>query len=268
MDVQIVMIDTGLKERVVLITGGNHGIGAATARAFAAQGTRVFIAYLGEPSADEVVAEIRRHVQISALESDLSEASAPAHLFDRAEEEFGHVDILINNAAHCVGDTFISADDSCDWGGRPTKFIDASSIDHHFAVNVRAAALLIAEFSRRHVARGASWGRIISITTGGADCFPGEVSYGASKNALESYTRAAGRELARFGVTSNLLVPGATQTGWITPALEKIILPDVPAGRIGQPDDIADAIVMLASHQARWINCATVFVDGGQGRSN
>lgn len=143
--------------------------------------------------------------------------------------------------------------------------INASLIDSHFAVNVRAAALLIAEFARRHVARAATWGRIISITTGGAQCFPGEVSYGASKNALESYTRAAGRELAKFGVTANLIVPGATQTGWITADLEKIILPDVPAGRIGQPEDIADAIVMVASEQGRWINCATIFVDGGQG---
>ena len=68
-------------------------------------------------------------------------------------------------------------------------------------------------------------------------------------------------------VTANLIAPGATQTGWITP-FEKIMVPDVSAGRIGQPEDIADAIVLLASRQARWINCATVFVDGEQGRSN
>ena len=155
--------------------------------------------------------EIERLTKASAFECELSDASAPTRLFDRAEETFGRVDILINNAAHCIGDTFVPADDARDWGGRPTMFIDASSIDRHFAVNVRSAALLIAEFSRRHVARGAKWGRIISITTGGAECFPGEVSYGASKNALKSYTRAAGKELARFGVTANLIAPGATQ---------------------------------------------------------
>jgi 3-oxoacyl-[acyl-carrier protein] reductase len=92
------------------------------------------------------------------------------------------------------------------------------------------------EFARRYVARGAKWGRIHQHHTGGAECLPGEVSYGASKNVLESYTRAAGKELARFGVTANLIVPGATQTGWITAELEKIILPDLPAGRIGQPE--------------------------------
>jgi 3-oxoacyl-[acyl-carrier protein] reductase len=262
------VIDTELKDKVVLITGANRGIGAATALALGAQGAKIFVAYVGEPSADALVREIERLTEVSAFECDLSDASAPARLFDRAEETFGRVDILINNAAHSIGDTFIPTDDPRDWGGRPTMFIDASSIDRHFAVNVRAAALLIAEFAQRHVARRAKWGRIISITTGGAECFPGEVSYGASKNALESYTRAAGKELARFGVTANLIAPGATQTGWITPALEKIILPDVPAGRIGQPEDIADAIVLLTSQQARWINCTTVFVDGGQGRSN
>jgi 3-oxoacyl-[acyl-carrier protein] reductase len=174
---------------------------------------------------------------------------------------FGHVDILINNAAHCVGDTFISADDSRDWGGRRTVFIDALSIDRHFTVNVRATALLIAEFARRYVARAAKWGRIISITTGGAECFPGEVSYGASKNALETYTRAAGKELARFGVTANLIVPGATQTGWTTPELEKIILPDVPARRtpgpppLGQPTKFAERLIQGLERNEFYILC-------------
>ena len=262
------MIDTGLKDKVVGITRANRGIGAATALALSAQRTKIFIAYLGEPPGAALVLQIERLAELSAFECDLADSSAPARVFDGAEGRFGGVDILINNAAHWIGDTFIPSQNSRDWGGRPTIFLDASSIDGHFAVNVRAAALLIAEFARRHVARGAKWGRIISITTGGAECFPGEVSYGASKNALESYTRPAGKELARFGVTANLIAPGATQTGWITPVLEKVILPNVPAGRIGQPEDIADAIVMLASQQARWINCATVFVDGGQSRSN
>ena len=262
------MIDTGLKDKVVLITGANRGIGAATTLALSAQGAKIFMTYLGEPPAGALLREIERLAKVCAFECDLADASAPARVFDRAEETFGVVDILINNAAHSIGDTFIPSQNSRDWGGRSTMFTVASSIERHFAVNVRAAALLIAEFARRHVARGAKWGRIISITTGGAECFPGEVSYGASKNALESYTRSAGKELARFGVTANLIAPGATQTGWITPALEKIILPNVPAGRIGQPEDIADAIVMLASQQARWINCATVLVDGGQSRSN
>lgn len=207
------MIDSALKDKVVLITGANRGIGAATTLALAAQGAKIFMTYLGEPPAGALLRESERLAKVCAFECDLADASAPARVFDRAEESLGGVDILINNAAHSIGDTFIPSQNSRDWGGRSTMFTDGSSIDRHFAVNVRAAALLIAEFARRHVARGAKWGRIISITTGGAECFPGEVSYGASKNALESYTRSAGKELARFGVTANLIAPGATQTG-------------------------------------------------------
>src|SRR5258708_31695596 len=154
-----IMMDTGLKDKVVLITGANHGVGAATALALAAQGAKIFIAYFGEPSADALVREIERVTEVSAFQSDLLDESAQARLFDRAEETFVRVDILINNAAHCIGDTFIPADDSRDWRGRPTVFIDALSIDRHFAVNVRATALLIAEFARRYVSRGAKWGR-------------------------------------------------------------------------------------------------------------
>jgi 3-oxoacyl-[acyl-carrier protein] reductase len=261
------VIDTGLKDRVALITGASRGIGAATTLALAAQGAKIFITDIDAPS-KEFVEQVRCLTEAGWYPCDLSDADAPRTLFDRAEERFGRVDVLINNAAAGFGDTFAQADGAHDWAGRTTAFIDAQSIDRHFAVNARAAALLIAEYARRHIARGATWGRIIGVTTGGADCFPGEVSYGASKNALESYTRAAGKELGRFGVTANLIAPGATQTGWISPSLETLILPDVPAGRLGSPEDIADAIVLLASDHARWINCATIFVDGGQRRSN
>ena len=263
------MLDTGLKNKVVLITGANHGIGAAAACAFAAQGAKLFIGYFGAPAPDKVMQSLRAlGSDAASFECDLADPVAPARIFDRAEAALGPVDVLINNATHWENDTFNPVTDAKDWGGRSTPMTDAAKIDRHLAVNVRATALLIAEFARRHAARGASWGRIIGITTGGAECFPGEISYGASKNALESYTRAAGIELARMGVTANLIVPGATQTGWITPELEKVILPEVPIGRIEMPEDVADAIVLIASQQARWINCATIHVDGGQRRSN
>jgi 3-oxoacyl-[acyl-carrier protein] reductase len=132
-----------------------------------------------------------------------------------------------------------------------------------FTVNATAPALLIREFARRHVARGATWGRIINISTAGSVCFPGEVSYGASKYALESYTRSAAYELGQFGITVNVLTLGPVQTGWITSELEKAILPTIPLGRIGQPADVADVVVFLASEQARWITGQQIGVGGG-----
>jgi NAD(P)-dependent dehydrogenase (short-subunit alcohol dehydrogenase family) len=108
-------------------------------------------------------------------------------------------------------------------------------------------------FARRHVARGAAWGRIISLTTGGSGGFPREVSYGASKNALESYTVAAAWELGRYGITANVLCPPATDTGWMTPEMAEEIAKEGPLYHVGKPDEVAEPIVFLASHQARFI---------------
>ena len=111
----------------------------------------------------------------------------------------------------------------------------------------------IAEFARRHLERGADWGRIISLTTGGAPGFPEEVSYGASKNALESYTTAAAWELGRYGVTANVLCPPATDTGWITAEMAAEMARAAPLYHVGQPGDAAEVVLFLASHQARYI---------------
>lgn len=141
--------------------------------------------------------------------------------------------------------------------------ITADKHDQHFAVNSRAVALMMAEFARRHVERGARWGRIINVSTDGASAFSRAVSYGASKHALESYSRAAAAELGECGITVNIVSLGAVQTGWISPALEKEEARLMPLGRIGQPDDVADVIVFFASEQARWVTGQLLYVGGG-----
>ena len=295
------MIETGLKNRVVLVTGANNpfGIGAGTARAFAAQGARVFLHYLryaldswkscppraGAPrypgeefyfaqqdkTANAMVDEIRSSGgQAETCEADLSDAGVIPMLFDRAERTLGPVEILVNNAAYWEADTFVPPDGRLRnelvelWTHRPEN-ITPGSFDRLFAVNPRAPALLIAEFARRHIERGANWGRVISISTAGAYCFPSEISYGASKLALESYTRSAASELGQFGVTVNAVSLGPVQTGWITAELEKQILPTIPLGRIGTPEDVADVIVFLASTGARWVTGQRIYVGGGHG---
>jgi len=290
------MIDTGLRDRVVLVTGGNHGIGAATAKAFAAEGAKVFISYLriapedygmsadeakeakttGEAyyrdkqtqSADAVVAEIRAQGGIAtAWEADLSDPAVIPALFDRAEQVFGPVEALVNNAAHCDLDTFLPESELLPEhtaiGHFPRRPITADLHDQHFAVNSRAVALMIAEYARRHIARNAVWGRVINISTDGASAFSGSVSYGASKHALESYSRAAASELGPYGITVNIIAPGPVQTGYITPAQERDLIDDIPLRRIGQPEDIADVIVLLASQQARWVTGQLLYVGGG-----
>jgi 3-oxoacyl-[acyl-carrier protein] reductase len=291
------MINTGLQGKVVLITGGNHGIGAATARAMAAEGTAVLINYLrmpplGKPDqdnieadelktpgrvfyntqralcADEVVQTIRDlGGRVEAIEADLAEPSTIPLLFDRAEAAFGPVEVLINNADHCVADTFIPQSllgpDNYAPAGYHVQTITAENHDRHFAVNSRAVALMMAEYARRHIERGAHWGRIINVSTDGAACFPGELSYGASKVALESFSRSAAVELGRFGITVNIVSPGPIQTGYITPQAEERLIAEIPLGRVGLPEDVADVIVFLASEQARWLTGQLLFVGGG-----
>jgi len=291
------MVYTGLKDKVVLITGGNHGIGAATAIAFAKEGAKVFINYLRlspeeyggisqeeaakatetgrglyystlARSADEVIKAIHDFGgECDSWEADLADPENISKLFDKVEERFRKVDVLINNAAHDRCDTLIPQSEleknPLFLGEYPMRTISSESFDEHFAVNTRAVVLMMEEFTRRHIARKASWGRIVNISTDGAYAHPSNVSYGASKFAVESYSRAAAFELGPYGITINVISPGAVQTRWMTPELEKTIAESYPLRRIGKPEDIAQAVIFFASNQADWITGQVLHVGGG-----
>jgi 3-oxoacyl-[acyl-carrier protein] reductase len=182
-------------------------------------------------------------------------------LFAACEKHLGAVDILVNNHAHWLPETFDPALASTEGFGM--RLADRSTMDAHYAVNTRAPALLMAEFVKRYLERGATRGRIINVSTDAADAHAGAVSYAASKHALESYSRAAAGELGRYGITINIVAPGPIQTGWLSPAEEKTIGLKTPLGRIGKPEDIADVIVFLASDQARWLTGQLIYVGGG-----
>jgi 3-oxoacyl-[acyl-carrier protein] reductase len=281
------VINPGLQGRTVLVTGANNrlGIGAAIAMAFATHDATVFLHYHRMPldesshadiyrqqqthSADEIVRDVAAFGgRAASFEGDFTDTATIPRLFDAAERFCGSVDILINNAAAWSADTFLPA-----IGARRSPFLElwtdaaqpvaSEPAQRLFMANTLAPALLTAEFARRHVARNARWGRIVNVSTAGSECFPSEASYGASKYALESYTRTAARELGQFGITVNVLALGPVQTGWITTALESALLPTLALGRIGVPDDMADVVVFLASEQARWVTGQKIFVDGG-----
>ena len=201
-------------------------------------------------------------------EGDFQDPANVTLLFEKAEKSFGQVDILVNNATEYLADTFLPSEALGDvaelWAGGPgSSTIDTDSHDRHFSVNTRAAAVLMAEFARRIIERRAGWGRIINIS---ADCAwgcPKEISYRASKYALESYSRSAAAELGPYGITVNIVSPGPVQSGYISPELEEGLIPDIPLRRIGRPEDIANAVVFFASEQAGWITGQLLFVHGG-----
>jgi 3-oxoacyl-[acyl-carrier protein] reductase len=291
------MTDAGLKNKVVIVTGANHGVGAAIAKAFASEGAKVLITYYRfsaeaygdiseeevekatEPgrayyckmqmqTADHVVAAIEESGgSCIAIEADLVDTTNIPMLFDLAEKHFGPVDILINNAAYGKCDTFIPScelQESSDFVDEfPMATITPDSHDRHFAVNSRAVSLMMAEFAKRYIERKGSFGRIINISTDGAYCHPSAVSYGAGKLAMESFSRAAATELGPYGITVNVISPGAVQTGWLVPRIIKQIEQSYPLRRVGRPEDIANAVIFFASKQAEWITGQVLQVGGG-----
>ena len=224
------MVDYGLKDRVVLITGANNpqGIGAATALAFAREGAKVAIVYkriprsfdkdkaskngtdryfmsnAGDASAvEEELNQLKADYLI--IEGDISSEDSVKTIYESVLQRFGKVDILVNNAA------------DGDMDGIDTiEKVSREVIDDTFAVNVRGSILMTREFINQH----GNYGRVINISTDAAQVFAGQITYGASKATLEALTRSVALEVAKYSITVNCVAPGPTQTGWIYEDLE------------------------------------------------
>ena len=284
------MLDPGLEGRTVLITGANHGIGAAIARAFARQGAKVFITYF-RPRSERTEAELQElretavggpalyeamHQQsavplvneivsqggfATSHEADLSDVSNIPFLFDRCEAEVGPVDVLVNNHTCCVLETFDP--ELVTEEGFSVHLPTAECIDAHFAVNSRAVALMMSEYFQRFLIRKGQSGRVINISTDAAHAHVANISYAASKHAIESYSRSAAAEMGKYDITVNIVAPGPIQTGYLTPKDEACIAASTPMRRVGRPDDVADVVVFLASEQAHWLTGQLLYVGGG-----
>lgn len=267
------MLNYGLKDKVAIITGVNNpqGIGATTAFAFAREGAKLVLPYKKVPtqfdksktdkngpdryhqanagSADTVERKLKEmNADYVVLESDISNEDAVKQIYAIAMERYGHVDVLVNNAA------------SCDEEGFDTiEKITQKIIDDTFAVNVRGSILMIREFIKY---RG-NYGRIINFSTDSSQVFAGQIAYGASKAALEAFTRSIAMEVGKYGITVNCVAPGPTQTGWIDADLEKAVIPLIPMGQLIQPQDLAETILFLASEQAKMVTGQVVKVSGG-----
>lgn len=242
-----------LAGKVALVTGGSRGIGAATARGLAEDGADVAISYVASADkAEAVVAQLKTlGVKAAAFKADQADPKAVDKLVHDVAKHFGHLDILVNNAG-----VFIT-------GAIGSPESDLAQLDRQFDVNVggvvaaiRAAGNVLSE-----------GGRIITIGSAIATRvgFPGMADYAATKAAVVGYTKGAARDLAAKKITVNVVQPGAVDTdmnpadGDFAEALNGV----TALGRYGKPEEIAAAVVFLASPGASYITGTTLNVDGG-----
>lgn len=247
---------SGLRGRVAVVTGAGRrrGIGTAICRALAEKGADVFFTHWGAlPSADESSSEALLDklrvagVRAEAVELDLSLPQSPERLLDAVDERLGPPSILVNNAAHSTRDGY--------------EALDAATLDAHYAVNLRATALLSVVFARRFDGES---GRIISLTSGQSlGPMPGELAYAATKGAIEAFTRTLAAEVGHRRITVNAVNPGPTDTGWMTEELKRELSARFPAGRVGEPEDAARLVAFLASDEAAWITGQVIHSEGG-----
>lgn len=237
--------------KVVLVTGGSRGIGAAISRRFASLGSRVVIGYKSDREAARALADqlARAGGPCIAAQGDVADPDDVKNLVATTVDEFGVIDILVNCAA--IGPY------------RALGKMDAPFIREILDTNVMGTVLMI-EAALPHLPSG---GRIINFSSALAfRPIPTSSVYSASKAAVVTLTHAFSKELGPRGITVNAIAPGVIETDMTTSILAERgdqILGATPLARIGQPDDIAAIVTFLASPDARWITGRTIIADGG-----
>jgi 3-oxoacyl-[acyl-carrier protein] reductase len=231
--------------RVVLVTGGNRGIGLACAKAFAAAGHTVAITYRGEAPADAG--------DLYCVKCDVTNTEQVEAAFTDIEEKLGSVEILVSNAGMTIDKLVLRMTDE--------DFSDV--LDANLVGGFRAARRAVPKMMR------ARWGRIIFVgSVVGSIGQAGQANYAASKAGLVGLARSLAREFASRNVTVNVVAPGPIATDMfaaVDDAMRESITGAVPLGRMGQPDEIAAAVSFLASDEAGYITGAVLPVDGGLG---
>ncbi len=244
-----------LTDKIAVVTGASKGIGAAIARHFAAQGAKVVVNYASsKEDADKIVKTITDHGGAAvAIQGDVSKKEEVIRLFEETKNTFGGLDILVNNAG--IYDYL------------PVEQITEESFHRQFNINVLGSIFTIQESLKLFGEKG---GNIINISSGASKSpLPTGSVYSATKTALDALTVSLSKEFSGRNIRINSILPGIVETegssaaGFIGSEAEAKFVANTPLGRTGQPDDIAKAVVFIASDDAGWITGELISVSGG-----
>ncbi|MGR4871439.1 beta-ketoacyl-ACP reductase [Variovorax sp. LARHSF232] len=247
-------MDLNLKGRVAIVTGAGRGIGRAAAEALATEGAHVVITDIDAQTAAGTAEAIasRGHSAIGVA-ADVCDAQAVERLAARTIEAFGKVDILVNNAGF-TRDKYLTKMPEADWDAVVDTILKGAYLC--------TKAVLPSMIEQK-------WGRIINISSRAHLGNPGQTNYSAAKAGLIGFTRALALEQGKFNITANAIAPGFIETELVKalPTYERLrdaALARNPVPRLGRPEDIADAILFLASERAGYITGDTLHVTGGR----
>ncbi|MCM3151750.1 MULTISPECIES: SDR family NAD(P)-dependent oxidoreductase [Priestia] len=249
-------MDLQLQNKNVLITGGSKGIGKAIAASFIQEGANVGIAARGEEALQDAQSKLEN---VRTYTADLTNESDRVALIEKFIKDFGSIDILINNAGGSNGSKAMETDLSL--------FKEAMELNYFSAVHL----------SKLAAARMTKDAAIVNVTSIFGRESGGKVTYNNAKAALISFTKSFADEMISKGIRVNGVAPGSIlhETGnWKKrmdenpEKIKQFVENEIPAGRFGEPEEVANAVVFLASSQASWIVGATLNVDGGQSKMN
>ncbi len=247
-----------MSERIAIVTGAARGIGAATARRLATDGMAVAVLDLDEAESKGTVKEILdAGGRALAVGANVSKSDQVQAAVDRVVAELGEPTVLVNNAG-IIRDNLLFKMTEEDW-------------DAVIGVHLRGAFLMTKAVQKYMT--GQKWGRIVNLSSSSALGNRGQVNYSAAKAGMQGFTKTLAIELGKFGVTANAVAPGFIATDMTAATAARIHMPfedfqkaaaeQIPVGRVGQPDDVANMISFLVSEGAGFVSGQVIYVAGG-----